>query len=176
MNLPSTNSSNFFLGLDTGYARLGYGIIKVPENTKQLHLETCGIIETKRGKTSGQRLLELELALIRLLESQSQGFRCCTLEEVFIRKSISTGAKLLEARGVILLILAKYNIPVYSVSPTSMKKMLTGYGLANKQQIQKIIMKLLNLEAVLEPDDVADAVALSLCGWLEHKNLITSNI
>ena len=174
MNSAPINQPNFFLGLDTGYARLGYGILKVAENTNQLHLETCGVIETKSGKTNGERLLELELGLIHLLNSQN--LRCCALEEFFMRKSISTGAQLLQARGVILLVLAKYKIPVYSVSPTSMKKMLTGYGLANKQQIQKIVMKLLSLKEVPQPDDAADAIALSLCGWLEHKNLITKQM
>ena len=159
-----------FLGLDTGYARLGYGIISVGERENRLKIESYGIIETSKEFSDGDRLLELEAKLAAVLKNNP--VVSCALEEVFFRKNLSTGIRLIQARGVILLTLAKKKIPVLSVSPTRMKKMLTGYGSADKKQVQNMVAKLLNLSNIPEPDDAADALALSLCSWLTVNSLV----
>ena len=161
----------FFLGLDTGYARLGYSLLCLPKNLSQPFLVNSKLIETSSKNNDGERLMEIEKTLTDLIINKN--IHLCALEEVFIRKNISTGTNLLQARGVLLLILAKQKIPVYSVSPTAMKKMVTGFGSANKKQIQRIVMKLLNLKTIPEPDDIADAIALSLCAWLKFTSLIS---
>ena len=160
-----------FLGLDTGYARLGYSILSLASTKTQPSLMHYGVIETSPHEPDGDRLLTIEASLTNTITGQK--IRSCALEEVFIRKSISTGVRLLEARGVILLVLARHQIPVHSVSPTSMKRMVTGSGSASKQQIQRVVMKILGLQEMPQPDDAADAIALSLCAWLEYKSLIT---
>ena len=94
----------------------------------------------------------------------------CAVEEVFFRKNLTTGVKLLQARGVLMLALHKKKIPLVEISPTSMKKMITGYGAADKKQMQKMITRILNLSALPEPDDAADALGLAICSWLRTKN------
>ena len=161
----------YFLGLDTGYARLGYGIISLQQKKKNHpQIEDYGIFETARESSDGDRLLELESKLARLL--QEKPVVACAVEEVFFRKNLSTGVRLLQARGVILLTLARSRIPVLSVSPTRLKKMLTGYGSADKRQVQNMVARLLNLSKIPEPDDAADALALSLCSWLNVNSLV----
>ena len=160
----------YFLGLDTGYARLGYGIISLQRKKNHPRIEDYGIFETAKESSDGERLLELESKLVGLL--QEHPVAACAVEEVFFRKSLSTGVRLIQARGVILLTLAKKRIPVLSVSPTRLKKMLTGYGSADKRQVQNMVAKLLHLPNLPEPDDAADALALSLCSWLNVNSLI----
>ena len=155
-----------FLGIDPGYGRLGFGLIQVKANTlKQL---AAGVIETPADKSDGERLLEIEAKLTTVIEPY--GIDHCALEDVFIRKNLTTGVKLIQARGVILLTLARHNINADSVTPTQIKKLITGSGTSNKKQIQLMIMKLLNLRSLPKPDDAADGLGLALCAWMQHRN------
>ena len=159
-------ASEFFMGLDTGYARLGYSIIGLSKKESIPHVIDYGVIETGMHESDQKRLMHLEKSLDSILSKKQ--IHACALEEVFIRKNISTGTRLLQARGVILLVLGKNNIPVHAVSPTAVKKMLTGSGTASKHQMQNMVTKLLKLKEIPKPDDAADAVALSLCAWLRY--------
>ena len=160
----------YFLGLDTGYARLGYGLIFSEKRESHLQIKDYGIVETSTELSDSERLLELEAKLVEILNNYPVS--SCALEEVFFRKNLSTGVKLIQARGVILLTLARKKIPVLNVSPTRVKKMLTGYGSADKRQVQNMVKKLLELSEIPKPDDAADALALSLCSWLNVDLLI----
>ena len=157
----------FFLGLDTGYARLGYGIIQSTEKNNLPEIVEHGVIETQKNQSDTQRLLFIEDFLNQILNKIK--IHACALEEVFIRKNLSTGVRLLQSRGVTLLVLGKHDVPVHSISPTAAKKTLTGSGSAGKRQMQNMIVKLLHLKSMPKPDDAADAIALSLCAWLRHK-------
>ncbi len=158
----------YFLGLDPGYARLGYGIIKASMNMVQPSVFRYGIIETHPGVSDGKRLVKINHQLNELMNKIK--IKYCAVEEIFLRKNLTTGIKLAQVKGVILLVLAQRNISVTSVSPTSVKKMLTGNGAANKKQMQNMIVKILNLKDIPKPDDATDALALSLCSWLRYRS------
>ena len=165
-----------YLGIDPGYARLGFGLIEIKDKTENkinnhhpILLE-AGVIETDQNLNHGQRLLEIEENLISILKNRKIEF--ASIEDIFIKKNITTANKLLEARGVVLLTLARLNILSPFVSPTAVKKMVTGYGKANKKQIQLMIKNILKLKEIPQPDDAADGIALSICAWLVSKNKI----
>lgn len=159
-----------FLGLDPGYARLGYGVVSTGQKAgapnKPFLLET-GVFETSPKLCEGERLARLQLNLQDLCKRHPIDF--CIIENVFIKKNLTTATRLLEARGVILLTLHQLGVAYDSVTPTAMKKMVTGYGQASKKEIQTMIMKLLNLASPPQPDDAADALGFALCAWLKHR-------
>ena len=159
-----------FLGLDPGYARLGYGVIssrQEPGQSNKPFLLEAGVFETAPELPEGERLLQLQQHLTALISRHPLSF--CTLESVFIKKNLTTATRLLEARGVILLTLHQQGVAYDSTTPTAMKKMVTGYGQATKKDIQTMIMKLLNLDAPPEPDDAADALGFALYAWLKQR-------
>ena len=158
-----------FLGLDTGYARLGVGIIQKDKTQNQPQLVYSALIETSSQANEAERLVEVEAKLSQVLEKKI--IQSCAVEQFFFKKDITTGVQLLQTRGVLLLTLQKHNIPIISISPSRLKKMITGYGKANKLQIQTMIKKILKLEELPKPDDLADALGLSLCAWLGSANI-----
>lgn len=154
-----------FLGLDPGYARLGYGVIRA--SGTRLQVLDYGVIETSPEDKDEMRLLDIEKQLLALTTKYS--IQAAALEEVFFRKNLTTGIKLIQARGVILLTLARYNIDILQVTPTAVKKMITGYGKAGKQSVQQMTQKVLKLKTIPEPDDAADALALALSAYLQNR-------
>lgn len=159
-----------FLGIDPGYGRLGYGLIRSGDKSGRAEYEACGVIESSKDLDDGQRLLVIEKGLEKIIRQRE--ITLCAVEDIFFRKNLTTGVRLIQARGVVLLVLARHRIPFESVSPTHMKKMITGHGKADKKQIQIMIRKLLNLNEIPKPDDAADALCFALCSWLMNKTRI----
>ncbi|MDH4199474.1 MAG: crossover junction endodeoxyribonuclease RuvC [Spirochaetia bacterium] len=168
--LPKENNQNlkFFLGIDPGYARLGYGIISFGSDFSRPQYITSGVFETNAKSTESQRLLQMHLNLTSLITRFQ--ITHCAIEQVFLKKNLTTGVQLIQVRGVILLDLEKHQIPYAAVSPTSLKKMITGNGRADKKQIDRMIKKLLYLEEIPGPDDAADGLSLALYAWLNYRN------
>lgn len=160
-----------FLGLDPGYARLGYGIIEAGDGQKTPSLIQAGIISTSPQHDDAKRLVDIDAQLKNLFTNYKNEIAYSAMEDVYFRKDLTTGVKLIQARGVILMNLGLFNIPVSPITPTAMKKMIAGHGKAQKKQIQNMVKKLLALSALPEPDDAADALALSLCAWLRYRSL-----
>ena len=158
-----------FLGIDPGYGRMGYGLITVTHPSHKPEYIDCGIIETQPGFSDADRLLQLENGIIDIISPYEVGY--CAVEEVFFRKNLTTGVKLIQARGVILLNLAKKNIPIVEMSPTTIKKMITGHGKSEKKQLQLMVTRILGLKKVPQPDDAADGLSLAISAWLHHKTL-----
>ncbi len=159
-----------YIGLDPGYARLGFGVIESRQGNRRPSLIEAGIISTEPAPDDNKRLVEIDSQLQKLFSKYKGDIAYAAMENVFFRKDLTTGVKLIQARGVIMLNLGKFDIPTLSVTPTAMKKMVTGYGKAGKKQIQSMIMKLLSLQSLPQPDDAADALGLSLCAWLHHRS------
>ncbi len=158
----------YFLGIDPGYHRLGYGIVQSVPKTNTLLPIDFGVIETNIRDSYPERLLFIDQEINQLLSQRK--LTHTAVEQVFINKNVTTGNAVIEVRGILLLALAKHNVSVVSIAPNQMKKMITGHGFADKKQIQKIIAKFLSLDKVPQPDDVADALGLAFCAWLDHKN------
>ena len=146
------------LGIDPGYARCGYGLIKYEGN--KTTLLDYGCIETKPDMPHRDRLLLLHEDLHRILEEHNP--QKVGVETLFFSKNTKTAMKVAEARGTILLTLAKYNLPLLELTPNQIKQAITGQGSADKQQIQTMVKLMLGLAEIPRPDDAADALAIAL--------------
>ena len=146
------------LGLDPGTARVGYGVLK-KDRASLLCLE-YGCFETPKHKTAGDRLLLLEKALTRVLLQYKPNV--AVVERLFFFKNLKTAMPVSEARGVLLLTLARKKILTIELSPLQVKMATTGYGRADKKQMQRMVKEILTLQETPEPDDAADALALAI--------------
>ncbi len=145
------------LGLDPGIERLGYGIIEVID--RKIYPVDFGVITTPRKKTP-YRLYMIHERLCELLEKQSPDETA--VEKLYFFQNTKTAIVVGEARGVILMTLQKFGLPIYEYTPLQIKSSVTGYGKADKKQVQFMVQKLLKLDELPKQDDAADALAAAL--------------
>ncbi len=153
------------IGIDPGLARVGYGIIEVKRNEKTLL--DCGIIETKKDQKEENRLLEIFMDLKELINKWKPDY--AAVEKYFFYKS-STTISVVQARGVIMMTLGSFNIPITEYAPAQIKLTITGFGKATKKDILDSVMYNLNLDYPPKPDDSADALAIALTKFNELIN------
>ena len=153
------------IGIDPGLARVGYGIIEV--NKKEKTLLDCGIIETKKDQKEENRLLEIFMDLKELINKWKPDY--AAVEKFFFYKS-STTISVVQAKGVIMMTLGSFNIPITEYAPVQVKKTITGYGKATKKDVLDSVMYSLNLDYPPKPDDSADALAIALTKFNELVN------
>jgi len=146
------------LGLDPGTATTGYGIIDADVGC--LSLVTYGVITTPAGEDTATRLQKIFVELNQLIEQYHPD--SAGVEEVFFGRNITTAISVGQARGVLLLALANANIPIGEYSPPKIKDSVTGYGKADKAQVQLMVRNLLDLEVTPRPDDAADGLAVAI--------------
>lgn len=156
------------LGVDPGVARMGVGVVRVNDNNTFSSLY-YGCITTHSKMLFNERLLILYNGLKNVILSHNPS--CVGVEELFFSKNAKTALQVAHARGVILLIAAQLNLPVYEFKPLDVKQSLTGYGAADKKQVQTMVRLLLNLSEIPQPDDAADALAIAWCCASSHKIL-----
>jgi crossover junction endodeoxyribonuclease RuvC len=145
------------LGIDPGIERLGYGVIEVVN--KKLYPITFGVITTPRKKTP-YRLSIIHRNLSKVIEEFSPDES--SVEKLYFFQNTKTAIVVGEARGVILMTLEEYGLPIYEYTPLQIKSSVTGYGKADKKQIQLMVQKLLKLDELPKQDDAADALAAAL--------------
>ncbi len=148
------------LGIDPGYGRLGYAIIDVVRG-KPIAV-TYGVITTEKGLSMPERLLEIA-ADVRGVIGKYKPVRL-VIEELFFAKSTTTALKVAEVRGVIFLLGAEAGLEVVEVKPNAVKLALTGYGKADKRQMQDMVKVVFDLKKAPKIDDAADALAIAWCG------------
>ena len=153
------------IGIDPGLARVGYGIIEVKRNEKTLL--DCGIIETKKDQKEENRLLEIFMDLKELINKWKPNY--AAVEKFFFYKS-STTISVVQARGVIMMTLGSFNIPITEYAPAQIKLTITGFGKATKKDILDSVMYNLKLDYPPKPDDSADALAIALTKFNELIN------
>ena len=153
------------IGIDPGLARVGYGIIEF-KNSKTKLLD-CGIIETQKDKKEEQRLFEIHSDLKELIYKWNPDY--AAVEKFFFYKS-STTISVVQARGVIMMTLGSFNIPISEYAPAQIKLTVAGSGRATKRDILDAVMFTLKLEYAPKPDDSADAVAIALTKLNENCN------
>ena len=149
------------LGLDPGTATTGYGIIDEQEG--QLRAVAYGVIVTGADLPAAQRLQAIYQELSRLLERYRPD--TAAIEELFFGRNITTAIAVGQARGVLLLALANANLPIAEYSPPQVKDAVTGYGKADKKQVQIMVCNLLDLAEPPRPDDAADGLAVALAHY-----------
>lgn len=147
------------LGIDPGYAIVGYGLIEY-ENGKLRPLGH-GAVETPAKIPTAERLLMIERDVTELIKEVEPDE--IALEELFFNTNITTGIKVAQARGVILLSCAKLCGKLFEYTPLQIKSTVTGNGTASKQQVQFMVRTLLKLKETPKPDDAADALAAAIC-------------
>ena len=148
------------LGIDPGLATMGYGVISAVHGN--FSVVDYGVVTTPKELTLPQRLVQLEEGVTELVQTFKP--ENIAIEELFFSKNITTGIPVAEARGVILLTAVKnLGDEVYEYTPNQIKMAITGYGGADKIQMQHMVQALLRLKKVPRPDDAADALAVALC-------------
>ena len=147
------------LGIDPGTAITGYGVVS--QNGDMLCLLDCGAIQTPAGMPLAQRLQALHSSLAQLLDRWRPTE--AAVEELFFSRNARTALAVGHARGVALLTLAEASVPVSEYTPMQVKQAIVSYGKGTKGQVQEMVRILLRLDAVPQPDDAADAVALAIC-------------
>ena len=148
------------LGIDPGLATMGYGVINSLKGNYSVI--DYGVVTTPKERTLPERLQQLEDGVKELIETYRPDN--VSIEELFFSKNITTGIPVAEARGVILLTAVKaLGKEVYEYTPKQIKQAVTGYGGADKIQMQHMVQTLLRLKSVPRPDDAADALAVAIC-------------
>ena len=148
------------IGIVPGYGRLGYAIIDVVKgNPKAV---TYGVITTEKNTKTPDRLLEIA-ADVRGVIKKYQPEKM-VIEELFFAKSTTTALKVAEVRGVMFLIAAEAGMTVVEVKPNAVKLALTGYGKADKRQMQDMVKVVFDLKKAPKIDDAADALAIAWTG------------
>lgn len=147
-----------FLGIDPGIADMGFGVISV-EKGKEKCL-ACGSVKTPAGAPVGRRLATLHAELSRLIVEFKP--TRVGIEKLYFQNNAKTAMVVAEARGVIRLAVAQHGLPLIEFNPADVKIAVTGYGLADKKQVQEMVKILLGLKSVPKPDDAADALAVAI--------------
>ncbi len=147
------------LGLDPGYAIVGYGVI---ESVKGKHrMLGYGAITTPAGTEMSRRLLEISRDMRTLLDTVKPD--AVAIEELFFNNNITTGIQVAQARGVILAACAERGLTPFEYTPSQVKQGVVGYGKAEKKQVMEMTRMILGLAKVPRPDDAADALAIAIC-------------
>ena len=146
------------IGIDPGTGRMGWGIVKKEKGTESL--VDCGCFETKANSPLPERLGLIYDFLDNLVKEHKPDQ--ASVENLFFATNAKTAMDVGAARGVILLVLQQNHLPIFQYTPLEVKSSLTGYGQADKKQIQFMITKILHLKDTPKPDDAADAVAIAL--------------
>ena len=147
------------LGIDPGYAIVGYGVIEYKNGN--FRVLDYGAITTPAHTSPESRLETIYNDIGTLIDRHHPD--CMAIEELFFNSNQKTAILVAEARGVILLAAYKKGITIHEYTPLQVKQAVVGYGRAEKKQVQAMITTILGLSKVPRPDDTADALALAIC-------------
>ena len=146
------------LGIDPGYALMGWGVIDV--NGGRMTLVNYGCVETKAGTPMQHRLRALQLGvrdLVNVYKPDDVAF-----EELFFAHNVTTALMVGAARGAAIIAATEYTESLYEYTPMQIKQAVTGYGKADKKQVQQMVKLLLHMSETPTPDDAADAIACAI--------------
>lgn len=153
------------LGIDPGIAITGIALI-AEEKGRQTLLRAEAVTTPSRSPLS-LRLLKLHKSFNSIISTYNPDV--AALESLFFNTNAKTALIVGQARGVVQLDIAQNNIPIAEYTPLQVKMALTGYGRADKNQIQQMVKTILKLPKILTPDDVADAAAIALTHCFSYK-------
>ena len=146
------------LGIDPGYAIIGWGVLDF--DNVHFSVVKYGAITTSPDTTFDKRLDEIYGDMNIVIDK----FRpdCMSVEKLYFNSNITTGIDVAQARGVIILSAVQHNVKIYEYTPLQVKVAVTGYGRAEKHQVQEMTKNILGLKSIPKPDDTADALALAI--------------
>ena len=150
-------------GIDCGTEFTGYGVVELDESARMTRLvhRAAGTIRLSKKQKTPERLLQVYTELTALLGLHEP--EIVAIEEVFFSANAKSALKLGQVRGVALLAAATCGLPVAEYAPLSIKSSVVGYGLAQKEQVQFMVTRLLSLDHAPESADAADALAVAIC-------------
>lgn len=148
------------IGIDPGMAIVGYSILDCEAGSKNI-LVNCGSIQTDKTLSNATRLLEIYNDLSHLLKTYKPNI--ASVEQLFYFKNAKTVIPVAQARGVILMTLEMFDIPIYEYTPLVVKQTITGYGRSDKKDVKEMVEILLSGQKLPKLDDAVDAVAIALC-------------
>ena len=147
------------LGIDPGMAIVGYSIVDFDgENVKLLH---SGSIQTSKDDRESKRLLEIFNDMRTIVEKYQPDE--AAIEKLFYFKNQTTVMPVSHARGVILTVLEQFGIPIFEYTPMEVKQVLTGYGRADKKEVDHMVKLALSVETLPKLDDTVDSIAIAIC-------------
>ena len=147
------------IGIDPGYAIVGYGVIDYIGN--KFKIVEYGAITTESNQNMNERFKSIHDDLNTIIERTKPEF--LAIEELFFNSNQKTAINVAQARGVLLLSALNHGISVHEYTPLQVKQAVVGYGRAEKKQVQLLVKSILGLEKVPKPDDTADALAIAVC-------------
>ncbi len=148
------------LGIDCGGEYTGYGVVE-QDDAGALHSVAFGAVHLNPRRPLPERLSQIFRELRIIIEQHRP--EVAAIEDVFYAANAKSALKLGQVRGVALLVASECGLPVAEYSPLSIKSAVVGYGKADKFQVQNMVARLLKLEALPEPQDASDALAIAIC-------------
>jgi crossover junction endodeoxyribonuclease RuvC len=148
------------LGIDPGTGILGFGVIELDKRGKA-QLVDGGVIRTPVKEDDAVRLQTIFDELTDIIMNTKPTIM--SVEKLFFAQNVTTAMTVAQARGVVLLCGKQAGLEIFEYTPLQIKQALTGYGRADKQQIQEMVRVILGLKDIPKPDDCADALAAAIC-------------
>lgn len=147
------------LGIDPGMAIVGYSLIDYEDD--KITLLTSGSIQTSKGSRESARLLEIYNDITTIVDTYKPDV--CAIEKLFFFRNRTTVMPVAHARGIILMVLEKFNVPIYEYTPMEVKQVLTGYGRADKKEVEHMVQIALEGQNLPKLDDTIDSIAIAIC-------------
>ena len=147
------------LGIDPGYAIVGYGVVNY--NANKFQIIEYGAVTTEAKTLFTNRIFKIYHDVCEIIKRTKPD--ALSIEKLFFNTNTTTAIDVAQARGVILLAARENRIPVFEYTPLQVKSAVTGYGKAEKKQVMEMTKNLLGLKSVPKPDDTADALAIAIC-------------
>ena len=147
------------LGIDPGYALMGWGVVE--SQGGRMRLLGYGVVETHAGEPVQHRLRALQQGVRQLVATYQPDD--VAFEELFFARNVTTAMNVGAARGSALVAAAQRTEELYEYTPMQIKQAVTGYGKADKPQVQQMVKMLTGMDTIIRPDDAADAVAVAIC-------------
>jgi len=152
--------ASIVLGIDPGLTRCGYAVLRVSGNT-EVSMSALGVLSTSPEKDLPNRLAEIAREIEELLDEYQPS--AVAVERIFFQSNVRTAMSVGQVSGLVLSAAARRNIELVQYSPNQVKLALTGWGGADKAQVQKMVKERLKLNSIPKPADAADAAAIALC-------------
>ena len=155
------------IGIDPGTGILGFGVIDFIPDKKPKMID-AGVVTTPAHTPLDERLVDIYDSLVDIIKTTKPD--AMSIEKLYFAQNVTTAISVSHARGVVMLAGAKAGLSIYEYTPLQIKQALTGYGRADKKQIQEMVRVHLNLKIVPKPDDCADALAAAITHNLMSRN------
>lgn len=147
------------IGIDPGTGILGFGVVDFKPHHSPVVIDV-GIVATPAHTKLKARLLDIYNSLNEIIDATKPDVM--SIEKLFFARNITTAISVAEARGVVILVAAQHDLPVFEYTPLQIKQTLTGYGRADKKQVQQMVKLQLGMKDIVKPDDAADALAAAV--------------